>query len=236
MRIIFALLIICIVGCYGEDKTKVRPIVNVIRNDLTKVEIKNDTVFIVKERVRGDYHAVFVDTNRHSEFRNRLVNFKVPKFYIDSYSRSLQLMKSSCLSPVKPSSNYNLPNNLLPINTYKSSWYLYAPSDWGNAGRRILTDSTFVIWQMDGMFPYPIISRKQTTANIIELKIAYCDRPNGGQETILIHLDKVDKGIFKFEFPERLDNDRFEWYTSVENEKYFDLIVNYSKNTKWVEY
>lgn len=236
MRIISAVIIFCLIGCQSEKGPEIRSVMYTTGEDLTAVGFKEDTVFIVKEEINGNLHTVFIDENRNSQFRNRLLNFEVPKYHKDSFKESLQFLDSNCSRPVAPFSNNKLPKQLLPLHAFEGNWYLYAPSDWGAAGRRILTDTTYVVWQMDGLYPYPIVSRKEIAPDRIELTIEYCGQLNDRLEVIIINLGDTDKGLYKFEFPSRSESQRYEWYTSIEKASCFDLIVNYSNNSKWIEY
>ncbi len=203
-----------------------------------------DTTFI--ERVICDsgyegtpyhfYHAIFIEQNRKSEYYKDLSDFSFSKFEnLDDANNVLRKKKIR----LKKFNTLGLPKEWLPLNLYKGKYYLYAPSDWGNLGRRIICDSSLIFWFMDGPTPYAFQSIKKyndTTYSLRTRNYLYACEGCVSPEILNIYIiDKKNK-IAVWEYKsEKEKNYTYCLYVSKENIKKFDIIVNYCKTDKQME-
>lgn len=200
--------------------------------------LSNDTIFIVRTFEKGFYQALYIEKNRQSIFYKQLKDFSMNAFDLEGYESEYEyfLKNKKCLAP--SSFQSHLPINLLPVFVYQDDFYLYAPSDWGNARKRILTDSCFVFWYMDGPSPRPLCSYEN---NGNQHTFGYADMNNGKPVVSYFTVEQIDPDLdlYLFEFLDENEDSkyRYQLYTSVQSADKFDLIVNFSNPPmKWMEY
>lgn len=210
--------------------------VDSIPDSVLEKDNDGDTIFIKRELTSEYYHAIFIDTKRESKFYDWLTNFEFDKgdqeVYNDNYQYVIQKTSKSILTVNLP----KIPKNWIPVYTYQEQYYLYAPSDWGNAGKRMINDSAFVFWYMDGPMPFPLTSIKHEENGSLSLEMF---EPFQGELTtkrITIHTIDPNNGLSLFEYMNEPEEYRFRLYVPVENAKQFDMIVNYCNNRKQLEF
>ncbi|MFO7868967.1 MAG: hypothetical protein R6U95_06695 [Bacteroidales bacterium] len=212
---------------FSEIKTK-----NVDEDSLQP----NDTIFIYKNVTDNFYHAIFIDTSHDSQYYSRLVHFDFDTYASQAYAGNHQFINKNCSHSFSQVNSTSLPEKWLPVYKYKNNYYLYAPSDWGNAGRRMINDSAFVYWYMDGPFPVPLKKIKQTNRHTFVLEMSDISRACIETHTITIfRLDSITN-LSLFYFPQAHQKRRCRLYVPIENAHYFDVIVNYCDNQKQYEY
>ncbi len=99
---------------------------------------QKDTIFIQREKTAEHYHKIYIEKNRNSNYYKLLTNFKFVDYDLETvrgYNKSFKKRAT----PIKKFDLQNIPKEWLPLYKYKSHYYLYAPSDWGNTGRKMIT-------------------------------------------------------------------------------------------------
>jgi hypothetical protein len=195
-----------------------------------------DTIFIHREVTTDYYHAIYIDTTRKSKFYNWLTDFEFDKSDLQSYQGNYQYVKEKFPNSYKTVNMIDVAENWIPVFKYKSSYYLYAPSDWGNAGRRIINDSAFVYWYMDGPLPVPIRNFKKLARNKYKLEIEDLVNKSEKKKQLIIYTIDSKTQLSVFEFSDEPEQYRYQLYIPRENTKYFDMIVNYCDNQKQFEF
>ena len=193
-----------------------------------------DTVFLHREITEDYYHAIYIDTTRQSKFYNRLTDFEFDKSDLQLYQGNYQYVKGKLPNSFKPG-KVDVPEHWIPVFHYKSNYYLYAPADWGNAGRRLINDSAFVYWYMDGPSPVPISNFKKLSENQYVLEIEPFNSSEKKQQLKIYTIDSETQ-LSVFEFSDEPEQHRYQLYIPKENAKYFDMIVNYCDNQKQLEF
>lgn len=195
-----------------------------------------DTLFISRGYTRGNYHAIYIDKDRNAERRGWLTNFTFDSRDSAALKGNADYRKEN-KSPFKRRTHdlNGLAQHWLPLYEYKDSFYLYAPSDWGNAGRRIISDSSVIYWYMDGPYDEPIIAFSEQDENTRHL-LLYAPFENHPKKRLMIHTVDPETQMAVWEYLD--DNSRWRYRLMVPKEKayHFDMIVNYSPNTKQHEF
>lgn len=112
------------------------------------------------------YHAVYVETNRNSEYYNQLADFSfTDSENLDEYNKGFK-RKGIRLSKINTT---DLPTEWVPLYQYKNKYYVYSPSEPGNLNRRILNDSLLICWYLDGPYPYALSSVKKIADTIYSI-------------------------------------------------------------------
>ena len=199
---------------------------------LTIKNKKTDTIFIYREVTDNYYHAIFIDTHKKSEHFNWLTNFEFNDFEEKSYNANKEATIEERPGIFKNNNTHDLPQNWLPLYKYKQDYYLYAPSDWGNAGKRIINNQEFIYWYMDGPYPVPIISVDKASETRYTLTTMNPFDPNEKHAQITIHIIDPMTKMAVFEFSDR----NYQLYVPAENAEKFDLIVNHCEEQKQREY
>jgi hypothetical protein len=131
-----------------------------------------------------------------------------------------------------------LPQHLVPLFEYNEDYFLYAPSDWGNARKRMITDSTFMFWYMDGVSPYPL---SNITVKEAHTELVYLIPMNGkllSKQTVEVYLLDEVRNVYLFNYTGMSPKakGKFQLYTTADHVSDFDAIVNYSPGRKHFEY
>jgi hypothetical protein len=158
---------------------------------ITNAQMK-DTVFLqreISEAPNGFYHAVYIDTS--AKMRKQITDESFGTFDTTSYLMNLSQIKTTIKLTYIPK---EIPKKWVPIYLYKNEYYLYAPSDWGNHRKFIITDSTTIDYDMEGIEPSKIVSINQVSTNEILIK-----RKNNWQgDSVKIKMINSDLGIAIF--------------------------------------
>jgi len=175
------------------------------------------------------YNAIYIDTNRNSAYYKQLADFSFDKYEnLDYYNiefkkRGIHLKKMRI---------NDLPAEWVPLYLYKNKYYLYAPCDWGNMMRQILTDSLLIQWGMEGPWPYVLNTVKKIDSDTYSIFSKNYFSPlhsTGIPEIINIHFINPERRIAVWEYvSEKREGYRYALFVAKENSKDFDIIVNYS--------
>ena len=197
--------------------------------------IINDTFFMERVIRKDSYHAVFIETNRDSQFHNRLMDFSMDQE--ESFAYGLERIKESG-QKISQFDRKELPSNWLPLCSYNGKLYIEAPADWGSAGRMIISDSLFINWgSMDGPDPVPLanVEKNGETWHISQQLYELPEQQSYQPADLYIRFIDSEKGIALWEY--RQDNESFySLYVDAGKAKNFDAIVNYCETEKWSEF
>lgn len=194
---------------------------------------KPDTNFIVREFDRGSYHAVFIEKDTASAYYDHLRDFSWNKFDSASYENSLKWIFKDQLLKMTHHPHVIIRGNWSQLFEYHGSYYLYAPSDWGNLCRVSINDSTFIQYNMDGPYASLITGCWGRAPKSLDLDLA-------GATTVLdyvrVHNINHIAGTALFEYHSRNGTSRFEFMVSDDRANYFPVVVNYSHDRKMAEF
>jgi hypothetical protein len=211
------------------------------RSAQVSTDVQTDTIFISREKGKDYYHKVYIEQNRQSPFYKELTDFKMDKFELDEYEENCRELKKRFPAPLKKFNLQGLPKEWIPLYKYKGKYYVYYPSEEGNEGRRIITDSTMVYWFMDGPRPEPFLNAKRIQENIWYLSInsyfknmtAFKNRPDA---KLIIHIIDPKNKIAVWEDKSQPVDERYELYIPKEYAGNFDMVVNYCLQSKTGEF
>jgi hypothetical protein len=223
-------LLILFTACKSPEKK-----VAVAKHDTVKKVSRADTTFILREATKDLYHAVYIERNRSSNPYKNLLGFKFDHYDSVTYNDSYKTMKIKHRAPFKKYDLGGLPQQWLPLYSYKGKYYLYSPSDFGNAGRRILTDSTIVYWSMEGPEPGPLLDFKKVTDNKYTLKAPpfYQFVKNS---TINIYIIDPKNRVAVWEDTALPNDYKYGLYVPVQYARNFELVNNFCKTDKMPEF
>jgi hypothetical protein len=194
-----------------------------------------DTTFLLKEANKGFYHAVFIEKGREAKVYKRLLDFKYDHYDSIAYNENYKILKIKFKKPLKKYDVAALSQGWLPLHSYKGNYYLYAPSDWGNASRRILTDSTLVYWGMEGPDQKPLFSFKKIT----DRKYSLTSQPFYQfvkKSSINIYIIDPKNKVAVWEDTALPADYRYALYVPLQYAQNFDLVHNYCKTEKTMEF
>lgn len=123
--------------------------------------IENDTTVLYECTYQYEgktfRQKAYIDTNR--ENKGRLSSFLMfgDEFDKETFDGYMNRYRSNCAQPLKRISMPNLPEDWLPIESYRGKYYFYDMSMYP----RKLTDSLFIVKYMDGPYPFALSSYKQ---------------------------------------------------------------------------
>jgi hypothetical protein len=194
-----------------------------------------DTVFLEKEHKKNYYHAVFIEKNRASKSYKGLLNFAFDHNDSVAFNEYLKILKVRDHKPLKKYSVAALPKEWLPLYLYKGKYYLYEPSNSGNTGRRILTDSTLTYWNTDGPEPKPLLDFKKAGQHRYSLRsLPYYQFVK--KSVINIYVIDPAKKLAVWEDTSLPADYRYGLYVPKEYAKQYDLVSTYCSTGKTTEF
>ncbi|MBL4678479.1 MAG: hypothetical protein JKY70_20100, partial [Mucilaginibacter sp.] len=128
MKKLLYLLPLLLAACSGNGDKK--------PNDTAKTDTANtksastsaDTTFLQKETTKDYYHIVYVEKNHAAPIFRDLLNFKFDHYDSINYKQAYRILKVRNPKPLKKYDLAGLPNQWLPVYSYKGKYFLYAPS------------------------------------------------------------------------------------------------------------
>jgi hypothetical protein len=247
MRLLIILLLVAFFSCNNKEnssepvdiKDEVNTIPSETMNDTPYViELKdtvlNDTTFIHRKITNEFYHAIYIDTSQNSKDYNWITNFDFRESESETYNNYYSSHKKEH-NDDRSLKKSNLLGGWLPVYQYKEKYYLYAPSEGGAIGRRIINDSAFVYWYMDGPLPLSLTSIKKKGKGHYILKMDDFVFEKEKKETLEIYQIDPKTRLSVFFFPEEIERYRYQLYVPKENAHYFDMVVNYCNSQKQLE-
>lgn len=199
------------------------------RPDTTVAE--EDTVFLFREDTPKQDHAIYIEKDRNSSHYRWMTDFTWDGNSETAYREGLQYFLARSNSKYRPEPT-GLPRNWLPLFQHEGRFVLYAPSDHGNARKRIINDTAFVFWYMDGPTPIPIQGIHHTNPKTTELDLLPLNDQWPKSEKLIVHLLDTVPMMAVFEFTNEPTEHRYSLYTPVESAIEFDMVVNYSNNKR----
>ncbi len=242
-RYFFMLSLFLLFSCSEHAKIKKQKIVQkpeeqVVLSDTvpaSKEEFKNETLFIYRKITEDCYHAIYIDKTKQFEGYKWLTDFRFDEYDSEAYNGYCSYLKEKNPAAFSKLNLKGIPKNWLRLYPYKGKHYLYAPSDWGNAGRKMINDSAFVYWYMDGPSPQPLKRVSQIGKRCFSIELASPEENPVNQKVNIYLLDEATQ-LYLFEFADEAINFRYQFYTPKESAKNFDLIVNYCNSQKQLEF
>lgn len=195
----------------------------------------NDTIFILKDRARG--HTIYIEKNRQAKGYKRLFDFSFDSYDLESLESTMEAMKKQDPRYFKQKKKLDLPEQWLPLYSYKAQYYLYAPCDWGNTARRILNDSTLIYWDMTGPYPVKLLDARKINKHKYHLKTFDPLPEEPRTDLITVHILDSETQLSVWEFKtKQLDGSRYELMIPRSQARKYDLVVNHSSRMKQREY
>ncbi len=129
-----------------------------------------------------------------------------------------------------------LNRNWLPLYVYKGKYYVYFPSEWGEVGKRIFTDSTIIDWTIEGPYPTAITSYKKSGKNLwsISTRNYFDGKPHN--KRMLIHLIGGERKMAVWEYPDEKGHSRYELFIPMDGAPKYDMVVNYCEQSRMGEF
>lgn len=237
MRLLIIVIILGIFTSCNQDRLNKEMLLESEDSKVTNTIdsfLSNDTIFIYRNYENNKYHAIYIEKNRSSAYYQELMNFEFDKYDWDAFYGNWSIREKNNRAISVKLETDNLPSEWLPVYYYNGESYLYFPSERGSIGRKILLDSVYVRWGMDGPDPNPLISIDKI--NESEYKIIYDPyHTDLSLVEINIYIINHEKGltIWEFVYPSR---SYYQMYIPKEKAKNFDMIINYSPNRKMNEF
>ena len=148
---------------------------------------------------------VYIDYKAHSVLKESLSNFKAydtnKTQLIDSYNWILSKTKQATKSY-----KFNLQDKWIPLYKYNGKWILYNDIEFNK--RYILTDTTLVTFDMDGLYSWPLTGYKfeSGTHKFSYMTITWGDTQSASEYHLDIKLIDSSKGIYlwRFDYKEQI--------------------------------
>jgi hypothetical protein len=188
-----------------------------------------DTIFIIRE-YNPSYHAVFIDTNRHSNSYSLLETYAANSFDSAFYFEGIKQLNGS--NKIKKIRSDNIDKDWSPLYLYKKKYYVYLPSDGMYNDWIHISDSIF-LWHAGGeMICNSIDSFKRIGNKQFQFSLLKANRHH---KVVNIYILDKEKGIALFEYPGEKQHP-FELKVATNKIRNFPMIVNYCKNEKQSEF
>jgi hypothetical protein len=159
---LITIVVFVVTGCKSALKEK--------RQTFTDSNVVvNDTFYIRRQIVNDSIaEAVYIDSNQNSNFYYNVFNFDDTDVdNIVSYIKGVHEKRVA----LKTYKTYGLATQWVPLYLFRSKYYLYHPSDWGNRGMKYLTKWSLMFYDMDGYRPLAIQSFAKIKNNIFNIKL-----------------------------------------------------------------
>lgn len=190
-----------------------------------------DTVFIGRNYTDDFYHAIYIDDHKDSKYYGRIADFTFSDRDSVSYRESLVSLKGIRKRRISGT----LPRQWCELRAYKGRYYLYAPSDWGNNSRLIISDSTLIEFNMDGPYASRIDSLGSPGRNTWDFRLTVFDN---FPTRLRIQMIDPEKKIAVFETHNDGESGPgyYRLMVAADGVKNFPIIVNYCRERKQLEY
>ena len=159
-------------------------------------EIKNDTLFLLRQYSADDFHIIYIDNNKTSKEYGLIADFDFNRQDSINYLYWIEYLKKNNKNPFKKHTVTDIPKKWCPLYIYKSKFYLLTPTDFGgNLGCVEITDSTWIVYGGEGPTPGRINSFQKTDNNTYNINITPYD---SFQYDLKISIIDKEKGIALF--------------------------------------
>ena len=235
MKKLLYLLPLLLAACSGNGDKK--------PNDTAKTDTANtksastsaDTTFLQKETTKDCYHIVYVEKNHAAPIFRDLLNFKFDHYDSINYKQAYRILKVRNPKPLKKYDLAGLPNQWLPVDSYKGKYFLYAPSDWANVDKRTITDSTIIYRGEQGPEPYVLKDVKKLNDAKYNVKAPPFYQFVKKSNINIYIIDPATK-LSVWEDTELPPAYRYRLYVPLSSANKYDLVVNYCKTAKMPEF
>ena len=188
---------------------------------------RSDTVFIKRVNVES-YHAIFIDTNRNSQYYTELQNNLQSPFDSAFYFSNIADLKENKVL-FKKNDLSGIPLDWKPLNYYNHKYYVYKPCDGIYSNWVRISDSTLLYYADGEMLVQTINDVKHVGQN--KFSFTSTDIQGKAIRTNIYILDE-QAGMAVFEYPGKSYADRFELRVASDKIRNFPIIVNYSLEQK----
>ncbi len=194
-----------------------------------------DTDFISRKFGRNYYHAVYIDHKKDTGRYRLLKDSKMDKDDADLYADNLKSL-NHFVHHLKKFNIEGLNRNWLPLYLHKGKYYVYFPSEWGEVGKRLFTDSTMIDWTIEGPYPTVITSFKRPDKNLWEVSVRNYFDGKPRTRRMLIHLIGGERKMAIWEYPDEKGENRYELFIPMGDAPKYDMVVNYCEQSKMAEF
>lgn len=192
----------------------------------------NDTLH--QNRTTEFFHAIYIERNQEAKAFQRLLNFDFDDFEREANRESYREFNKRFPASNNKVDLQGLPEQWLPVFLYQNQFFLYAPCDWGNARRRIISDSAVINWYMDGPMPFPILGFHQPSATESQLRLINPFNPPQQPRTLTITELDAETGLSVWSYDDQASE--FQLYVPLQSAAAFELIVNHCEKNKQLEF
>jgi hypothetical protein len=195
--------------------------------------IVNDTFFIKRDIYKDTIVCnIFIDSNKKSSNYGWVWGLDKTDSNNVKYYISEILKKHFALKKIN---TYGLATEWRPVYQLHSKYYLYQPSDSGNKGTRILSDSLFMIYYMDGYSPQAIESVTKENNYLFKIKLHdYLKQLNTPSDLTIYVIDPKSKlAIWEYKTG---PSTTYELMVPKENEKLYSSVIIHSEISKQQEF
>jgi hypothetical protein len=194
-----------------------------------------DTTFILRNLNKTYYQAIFIDSNSGWKYFKNIKEFSMHGDDSIGYSLSIQEELNHYKNKIK----HNPFDSLFPrvwyqLNAYNNHFYLYDPNDNGFNTNKVVSDSSFINFNMDGPYPILLDSVKQESKSIIHLFVKSYYTVDIAH--ISIYILDWERKIALFDYHNPFIENRYRLMVAAETSNTFPVIVNYSKHQKCREF
>ena len=181
----------------------------------------NDSAFIVRENRNGVYHAIFVETDKHSKFYDQILDTGFTANIAPEYRRLNDLKTKKISLP-------HIPKRWVVLKQYKGRYFTYKPCDFYGHYLVDISDSVITEFSGEGSELYKIDSLVKSNAKSFKfnLKGEYADKE------LTIHFIDRKRGIAVFE--DHSINYRRVFHLMIDSDKIrtLPIIVNLCETEK----
>ena len=180
-----------------------------------------------------NYHAIFVDSNYDWRYYKNLQKFSLSPADSLLYHEILALERPKYKRSIDQTTTLNkCPKVWYQLNIYEGKLYLYEPNDNGYNTNIVLTDSSFLRFNMDGPDPRIIDSAQILNAQSYRL---FLPGINQMVDTLSIYILDWNTRLALFDYHASYGI-RYRLMVASEASNLYPVIVNYSSRQKSREY
>lgn len=192
-----------------------------------------DTTFILKNRTKYFYHAIFFEPNKDSKYYRYVADFNFKEFDKRDYVESVKKLKKNNPAPFPRYNFGSLPKQWCLLFSYKGQFCIYSPSDYISNYKVAISDSTFIDYYGDGIMASRIQSFDKKNTKTYQFKLI---NSQSQERALVIHWVDPKNGIAIFEKPNEEPMLRYRLMVQADKVKNFPLIVNYCDKEKQEEF
>lgn len=198
--------------------------------------VKNDTTFLRREYLgECGWHKIYIEKNRRSVYYKRLKDFRFGENDTNAYNFYMSGLRKNIPGGLKAFDLDSLPNHWLPLHLYEGKYYLYAPSDWGTAGKMIIDEFSIISWYMDGPMPVAIknLEKEENRYTFTYFSGSVSDEPS--YATLIVYIIDPAYKIAVWEYRSDEGKSSYALYLPAKYADYFQVISNAAEGCKMTE-